>query len=363
MSKKVMVAMSGGVDSSVAALLLKEQGYEVCGATLKLFANEDICAKSKTCCSLSDVADARSVAYRLGFDHFVFNFAPQFQKEVMERFARGYAEGETPNPCIDCNRFIKFGKLLERARMLDQDYIATGHYAKIVYDEKSGRYILKKGKDLTKDQTYVLYGMTQEELSRTLFPLGDLTKEEVRRIAAENGLVNAEKPDSQDICFVQDGDYAGFLEKVMGVENAKGDFLDTKRNVIGRHKGFINYTIGQRKGLGMSFGQPKYVVDKDKETKAVILGDYEELFSQGLIARDVNFIAIEDLQEPMNVTAKTRYKQKEAPAVIYPMEDGKVLLRFLEKQKAITPGQAVVFYQDDTVVGGGTIEKAVNFAD
>jgi tRNA-specific 2-thiouridylase len=295
----------------VAALLLKEQGYDLCGATLKLFDNQDIGLQTKTCCSLNDVADARSVAYRLGFEHFVFNFGEQFQKEVIDRFAKGYAAGETPNPCIDCNRFIKFSKMLQRARLLEYDQIATGHYARVAYDANTGRYLLKKAIDLTKDQSYVLYGLTQEELAGTLFPLGELTKETVRGLASQNGLVNADKPDSQDICFVKDGDYPNFLENVLGVVNNKGDFVDKDRKVLGKHKGFINYTIGQRKGLGMSFNQPKYVVGKDKEQGAIVLGDYDDLLSAGLVARDVNLISISVLDVPLEVTAKTRYKQKE----------------------------------------------------
>lgn len=353
----VMVGMSGGVDSSVAAVLLMDMGYKVCGATLRLFSNEDIGIndKTRTCCSLSDVEDARSVCYKLNLDHYVFNFGEQFKEQVISRFAKSYEDGETPNPCIECNRYIKFSKMLERASLMEQDFIATGHYANIAYDDKSGRYLLKKAKDTKKDQTYMLYTLTQEQLAHTLFPLGNLTKAEIRQIAEERGLINARKPDSQDICFVKDGDYAGFITREWGVSSTEGNFVDSSFNVLGRHNGIINYTIGQRKGLGLSFDAPRYVIDKDKESNTVTLGREEELFSKSLVAKDINFISIESLTEPMCVTAKTRYSQTETPATIFPRENGCVYVEFDQPQRAITKGQAVVFYDGDSVVGGGTI--------
>lgn len=358
MNKKVMVAMSGGVDSSVAALLLKEQGYDICGVTLKLFGNEDIeqnACRTRTCCSLEDVEDARSVCYKLGIEHFVFNFGDTFKEDIMKRFAAGYEAGITPNPCIDCNKYIKFSKLIQRAIILKKDYIATGHYAIIEFDSGSGRYLLKKGTDKTKDQSYVLYVLTQEELSRTLLPLGRMSKTEARALAEEHGLINARKPDSQDICFVKDGDYAGFLEREMGVVSPAGNFIDVNGNAIGRHKGIIHYTVGQRKGLGMAFGKPTYVVSKNKANNTVTLGGEGDLFSSTLTATDLNMIAVERLLSPMKVTVKTRYKQSESEAVIHPVEDDKILVEFKEKQRAVTPGQAVVFYDGDVVVGGGRI--------
>ena len=354
---KVMVAMSGGVDSSVAASLLVEEGYEVCGGTLKLFENEDIgiTDNTRTCCSLTDVQDAASVAQRLGFRHYVFNFGLQFQNEVIRRFGEAYARGETPNPCIDCNRYIKFSKMIERALLLDCDRIATGHYARIDHDEKTGRYLLKKAKDVEKDQTYVLYALSQNELARTLFPLGGLLKTEVRQIAEDRDLVNARKPDSQDICFVKDGDYAGFLENVLKIPSPAGNFIDNNGKVLGRHKGLIHYTLGQRRGLNLSFDNRKYVIRLDARKNTVLLGENEELYSDSFYAGDINLIAFEKLEAPMRVTVKTRYKQPETPAEIFPQADGTVLVKLDQPRRAITPGQAAVFYDGETVVGGGTI--------
>lgn len=352
-----MAAMSGGVDSSVAAALLLEQGYDVCGATLRLFDNGDIGINdsTRTCCSLDDVEDARNVAYKLGIEHYVFNFGLTFKQEVIDRFAKAYEKGLTPNPCIDCNRFIKFGKLLERARLLERDMIATGHYVRREYDKGSGRYLLKKAADPLKDQTYVLYVLTQDELAHTLFPLGGMTKERAREIAQEKGLINARKPDSQDICFVKDGDYAGFLENVWGVSSKEGDFIYKDGTNLGRHKGIIHYTIGQRKGLGISYKHPVFVLSKDPETNVVTLGENEDLFSYRLVAEDLNWIACESPATSLNVTAKARYSQREAKAIVHPLSATQALVEFEEKQRAITPGQAVVFYDGDIVVGGGTI--------
>ncbi len=353
-----MVAMSGGVDSSVAASLLMEQGYDVCGATLRLFGNEEAgISRSRTCCSLADVEDARGVALRLGIEHFVFNFGREFRRDVVARFVEEYKNGRTPNPCIDCNRFIKFGKLIERARLLGMDRIATGHYARVEYDEKRGRWILKKAKDSSKDQTYVLYAMTQDELARTLFPLGGLLKSEVRELARERGFANARKPDSEDICFVPDGDYAGFLERVEKVRPQPGNFVDRDGNVLGRHKGLIHYTIGQRKGIGLSFPTPRYVVGKDRADNTVVLGESSELYSGGFLAGNVNLISVERLREPQRAGVKIRYSQTEAPAVLCPLADGRIRVRFDRPQRAVTPGQAAVFYEGDLVLGGGTIEE------
>ena len=356
MSKKAIVAMSGGVDSSVAAYLSKSQGFECMGATMKLFANEDIgISREKSCCSLDDVEDARSVAYRLGMPYNVFNFSDNFKENVIDRFIKAYETGFTPNPCIDCNRYLKFDKMYRRAKELEYDYIVTGHYARIEKDEKRGRYLLKKAVDKNKDQSYVLYSLTQDQLAHTLFPLGELTKQQVREIAENQGFLNARKKESQDICFVPDGDYAGFIERTTGKTYPCGNFIDTKGNVLGEHKGIIRYTIGQRKGLGLALPAPMYVKEKDLVNNTVILSYEDGIFSSELTASDFNWIAFEKPDDPFRCTVKTRYRSKEAPAEVF-CEDEKVKIVFDEPQRAITKGQAAVLYDGDTVIGGGTIE-------
>mgnify|MGYP000227935563 CR=1 FL=1 len=354
--KKALIAMSGGVDSSVAALLMQQKGYECVGATMKLFENEQAGVKrEKTCCSLSDVEDARSVARRLGMPYQVFNFKGDFKEKVIDKFIATYEAGGTPNPCIDCNRYLKFDHLLNRARELGCDYIATGHYVQRWQDE-NGRWGLRKNDDPGKDQSYVLYSLTQDQLAHTLFPLGGMHKDAVRAIAEEQGLCNARKHDSQDICFVPDGDYAAFLERYTGQPMQPGNFVDEQGHVIGRHKGAARYTIGQRKGLGLAMGAPVYVCGKDMQANTVTVGPEEMLFDRIVYADEVNWIAIPELTGPLRVTARTRYHQVEQAATVYPAECG-FRLEFDQPQRAPTPGQAVVLYQGDTVLGGGTITR------
>ncbi len=353
--EKAMIAMSGGVDSSVAALLMQQAGYECVGATMQLFHNEDAgISKEKTCCSLDDVQDAKLVCARLGMLHYVFNFSERFRQDVMQRFADCYACGATPNPCIDCNRYLKFDAMVQRMVEMEFDYVVTGHYARVEFDETSGRYLLKKAKDASKDQSYVLYSLTQEQLRHVRFPLGGYTKQEIREIAAQNGFLNAHKKDSQDICFVPDGDYAGFLERFTGQTYPAGDFVSTDGTVLGRHRGIIHYTIGQRKGLGIAAGHPLYVCGIDTTENRVVLGENSDLFSDTLTAGDVNLISVPSLDEPMRVAAKIRYRHPEQPALAW-MEDGLLRVKFDAPQRAITRGQSVVLYQGETVVGGGTI--------
>lgn len=355
---KVLVGMSGGVDSSVAAKLLVDQGYDVSGVTLKLFSNEDIVLAdnpSRTCCALSDVQDAKTVAYKLGIEHFVYNFRELFAEKVIGHFVESYLDGKTPNPCIDCNRFIKFDKMIERALLLGFDYVATGHYATVSRDSATGRYLLNRGKDRSKDQSYVLYTLTQEQLAHTLFPLGDMDKTAVREIAEKAGLINARKPDSQDICFVPDGDYASFIDKIAPGKIRSGNFIDIHGHVIGKHKGVAHYTIGQRRGIAAAFGKPMYVTAKNAADNTVTLGENCDLFSSSIVAHDINLISIEHLEAPLKVTAKIRYNQVEQEALISPEGNGTIRIDFAEPQRAVTEGQAVVFYSGEIVVGGGTI--------
>ena len=351
---KVLIAMSGGVDSSVAAFLMKEQGCECIGATMKLFHNEDIgVSRIKTCCSLEDVEDARLVALRLGIPYYVFNFTDDFKGQVVDRFISSYERGATPNPCIDCNRYLKFERLYERARILGCDAIVTGHYARI--EQENGRWLLKKSLDESKDQSYVLYSLTQEQLAHTRMPLGAMHKSETRRIAEEQGFYNADKPDSQDICFVPDGDYAGFIARYTGRDCPTGDFVDESGRVLGRHKGIVHYTVGQRKGLGIAADAPLYVKRIDAQENRVVLSGNDALFSRELTANDFNWIAYDVPPRELRATARVRYHQREQAATVTVLSDGHVHLVFDEPQRAITPGQAVVLYDGDTVLGGGTI--------
>lgn len=354
--KKILVGMSGGVDSSVAALILKQQGYEPDGCTLKLYEGEIAEDKDvRTCCSVSDVMDARSVCYKLGIEHFVFNFKDLFREKVMDAFAESYICGETPNPCINCNRYLKFGKMLDRAVELGYDGIATGHYAKTEYNESTGRWELIRPADRRKDQTYVLYNMTQYQLARTLFPLWDRDKAANRALAEEYGLINARKPDSQDICFVPDGDYAGFIKEHTGRTFPTGDFVDTNGNVIGRHSGIINYTIGQRKGLGVAFGKPMFVCGKSAVDNTVTLGGSEELMSDRVIAEDINLISVPDIKGEMRISAKTRYNMPDVPGTVTLLGDSRLQVKFDSPVRAAAKGQALVIYDGDRVVGGGKI--------
>ena len=355
--KKAMIGMSGGVDSSVAAFLTRQAGFQCIGATMRLFSNDALGEdQQSTCCSLDDVEDARSVARRLGIPHYVFNFKDDFERQVIRKFVSCYECGGTPNPCIDCNRYLKFDRLLRRALELGCDCVVSGHYAQV---RKSGdRYLLYKAADKAKDQTYFLACLNQEQLSRIQFPLGGLTKQEVRAIAEENGFINARKHDSQDICFVPDGDYPAFLERYTGKHYPAGDFLDESGRVVGKHRGAVCYTLGQRKGLGLAMGAPVYVCGKDMEANTVSVGPESSLYRKTLIADDVNWIAIPELTAPLRCKAKTRYRQQEEWATVTPLADGKIQVTFDEPQRAVTPGQAVVFYaaDGDGVVGGGIIE-------
>lgn len=346
--QKILVGMSGGVDSSVAAVLLQQAGFECVGGTMKLYVAEGKCG------ILDDAADARAVAERLGMEHYVFDASQDFEKNVIQPFVSVYEQGGTPNPCIDCNRTMKFGSMYQMALELGCDRIATGHYARIL-QRSDGRWLLKKGLDENKDQSYFLYAMTQEMLSHTMFPVGELSKEQVRALAEEYGLINARKRDSQDICFVPDSNYESFIRRYTGKEYPVGDFVDENGRVLGRHKGIIGYTVGQRRGLGVPAKAPLYVCRKCVENNTVLLTENDALFSSELYANNINLIAMDCLSEPLRCKARIRYRHREQPATVSQVGEDTIKVVFDEAQRAITAGQAVVFYDGDTVIGGGTI--------
>lgn len=354
MGKKVLVGMSGGVDSSVAALILKEQGYEVMGCTLRLYDNGDIGEDSESgCCSLDDVSDAESVCRKIGIDHITLNFTDRFRERVMRPFAEGYIKGEIPNPCVECNRRIKFDMMLRQAELLGFDLIATGHYAGT--RQKDGKWQLIRPADKKKDQTYVLCFMTQYQLAHTVFPLWGTEKARIREIAGEKGLINSRKPDSQDICFVPTGDYAGFIERFSGYSSEEGDFISEDGEVMGRHSGYIKYTIGQRKGLGAAFGQPVYVTGKNPRGNTVTLSA-RALTAKSVYLREFNMISGETLTEPTAVSGKIRYNSAEQSAVIYPPDErGLYRVEFDEPVKNPAAGQTCALYCGERVIGGGII--------
>ncbi len=350
--------MSGGVDSSCAAALLKQDGYEVIGVTMQIWPSENVAGEVDTlggCCSLEAVQDARDVAGKLGIPHYVMNFRRLFEEKVIDDFCREYARGRTPNPCIRCNQFIKFDALLVRARALNADFIATGHYARIEPDPLGNRFFLRKGVDPKKDQSYVLYAMTSESLEHILMPLGPYTKEEVRQMARQWRLSVADRPESQEICFVRDDDYGKFVQMRIDGTPQPGPILDRKGRKLGEHKGILFYTVGQRRGLGISSSEPLYVVRIDREKDTLIVGREEDVYADEFEAEHVSFISKDHLKEAIQVRARIRYNMEEAPATVSPLFNSRVLVRFSRPQRAITPGQAVVFYQDDIVLGGGTI--------
>lgn len=352
---RVVVGMSGGVDSSVAAYLLKEQGYDVIGVTMQIWPEQEHALQAEDgCCGLSAVEDARRVAAGIGIPHYVMNFRREFQEQVIDYFMEEYLQGRTPNPCIACNRHVKWEALLLRSRAIGADYLATGHYARVDKLE-NGRYAVKRAAVPVKDQTYALYNLTQEQLSHTLMPVGAYSKEEVREIAEKIGLQVAKKPDSQDICFVPDGDYAGYIERNAGREIPEGNFVTSDGKVLGRHKGITHYTVGQRKGLGLALGYPAFVLEIRPHTNEVVIGTHEESLVRTLRANQLNFMAVEEIAKPMRVFAKIRYNHKGAWCTVKRTGADEVTCMFEEAQRAVTPGQAVVFYDQEYVIGGGTI--------
>jgi len=358
--RKVIVAMSGGVDSSVTAALLKEKGYEVIGLTYNLWPSDDSNLqrrKHETCCGFRARMDAHQVAIKLNISHYMADYREIFKKTVVEYFCNEYFEGRTPNPCIRCNQYVKFGYLLEHAKKLGADFIATGHYARIVYDEKKKRYLLKKGIDPKKDQSYFLYTMSQEQLSKTLMPLGEYTKRKVREIARNLGLPVAWRAESQEICFIPDGNYSEFLAKIRPNDVKPGPIINKRGEILGQHKGIIYYTIGQRKGLEISSERPLYVISIDKKTNTIVVGEDKEVYRNEFIVEEINWIMEEKKEKPFKAKVKIRYIHPEADADIIPMNQNRAYVRFLTPQRAITPGQSAVFYDGDIVIGGGVIKE------
>lgn len=362
--------MSGGVDSSLATCLLKKEGFEVIGLTMKLIPEAEtdsgIVANDFTpagrslaragCCSYLDTKDARQVAQRIGLPHYVIDLTKEFRERVIEYFCREYLRGRTPNPCIRCNQYIKFDLLLNKARQLGADYIATGHYARIEYSPELKRYLLKKGRDKDKDQSYVLFTMTQEQLRATIFPLGELTKQKARRLAKEFNLPVYDKAESQEICFIPDNDYKNFLKRRYKGRMKPGDIVSLDGRLLGRHEGISFYTIGQRKGLGVAAGVPLYVVAINRYQNTIVLGERKHLLKKQLTASQTNWISWPDLKAPVRLKARIRYNHQEVSAWVSPLANGQVRVTFRQAQPAVTPGQAVVFYQGDIVAGGGWIE-------
>lgn len=347
--KKVLLGMSGGVDSSVSAVLLKEQGYDVVGMTLELFGG--------TCCNTDAFVGAKQICNSIGIPHITYNLKEEFQCEVINNFIDEYSNQRTPNPCIECNKYMKFGAMYEKAKELGCDYIATGHYAKMEYSDEYGKYVLRKAKNLNKDQSYVLYNMPKLLLGKVLFPLGNFeSKEDVRRIAKEHNLAVASKPDSEDICFIPDGNYKKFLEQNSSIAPKEGNIVNRKGEILGKHNGLYNYTIGQRKGLGISYKVPLFVIGFNKDKNELIVGEQEELYRKEMKVNEVNLLLMDKIVQPLDVTVKIRYASKPAEAIINQTESGNIQVIFKEPQRGITPGQSAVFYINDVVVGGGKIQ-------
>jgi tRNA-specific 2-thiouridylase len=351
MGKRALIAMSGGVDSAAAAILMQEAGFECIGVTMKLIASG-----GSKCCSLEDINDARNAAWKLGIPHYVLNYTQEFTRHVIEPFIESYEKGETPNPCIECNRHLKFPLLLRRALELEAETLVTGHYARI--EKSGGRWLLKKGIDPKKDQSYVLYMLNQSELSHTIFPLGNFTKEEARKTAQGRGLNNANKKESQDICFVENGDYAAFIESYTGKRYPPGDITGTDGNTIGQHRGIIRYTLGQRRGVGVACNKPVYVAAKNIANNTLVVGDESSLYTKTCTVKNINLISCDNLHSPLRLGVKTRYLQKEHFAMVEQTGQDTVHVEFEKPQRAITPGQTAVFYEGDVAIGGGTISNS-----